>query len=265
MGGVDTGMDSVLSVHSACPGTTSNQLACNDDTNTCGSLDTGSLRDSAVTVPVNAGSIYKLRVSVYADSAANNFLLHVNLLLPANDDCASASAVTSGGTPVSNCGATQDGVSTGCRAGFNDVWYGYTATCNGNVTVDTCNANFDSVLFAYSGTACPATQARQVACNDDFCGGSGLSSHIVFAATSGQAFLIRFASFDPAQSGSATMTVSCSVSCPCDWNRDAHLNSQDFFDFLTSFFAANADFNHDGITNSQDFFDFLSCLFAGCP
>ncbi len=55
--------------------------------------------------------------------------------------------------------------------------------------------------------------------------------------------------------------------CPCDWNHDAHVDSPDFFDFLTSFFNGNADFNHDGVTNSQDFFDFLSCFFAppvGC-
>jgi PKD repeat protein len=39
----------------------------------------------------------------------------------------------------------------------------------------------------------------------------------------------------PTTSDPATLTVT--VSCPCDWNLDTILNSQDFFDFLSAFFA----------------------------
>ncbi len=54
--------------------------------------------------------------------------------------------------------------------------------------------------------------------------------------------------------------------CAADFNADGEVNSQDFFDFLTAFFASEpgADFNHDGFVNSQDFFDFLTAFFAGC-
>ena len=54
--------------------------------------------------------------------------------------------------------------------------------------------------------------------------------------------------------------------CRADFNSDDAVNSQDFFDFVTAFFALtpNADFNTDGEVNSQDFFDFLTAFFAGC-
>jgi hypothetical protein len=58
-------------------------------------------------------------------------------------------------------------------------------------------------------------------------------------------------------------TRRCAAALP-DWNLSGCVDSQDFFDFLTAFFAGAADFNSDGITNSQDFFDFLTAFFAGC-
>jgi hypothetical protein len=65
--------------------------------------------------------------------------------------------------------------------------------------------------------------------------------------------------------GAATAVAQFgSCGCPCDWNLNGTLDSQDFFDFLNAFFVNNADFNHSGVTNSQDFFDFLDCFFAGC-
>jgi uncharacterized membrane protein len=61
-------------------------------------------------------------------------------------------------------------------------------------------------------------------------------------------------------------TLSGGPECAADFNRDSELNSQDFFDFLVAFFAAepSADFNADARINSQDFFDFLAAFFEGC-
>jgi uncharacterized membrane protein len=56
------------------------------------------------------------------------------------------------------------------------------------------------------------------------------------------------------------------VPCPSDFNNDFNINSQDFFDFLTAYFAGQptADINHSGHVNTLDFFDFLAAFFTGC-
>jgi len=62
------------------------------------------------------------------------------------------------------------------------------------------------------------------------------------------------------------MTMTLAPTCLADFNHDGVANSQDFFDFLGSFFANEpaADINTDGAINSQDLFDFLGAFFTGC-
>ncbi len=52
--------------------------------------------------------------------------------------------------------------------------------------------------------------------------------------------------------------------CPCDFNGDYDLNTQDFFDYMSTFWntEARANFNRDAVVNSQDFFDYLACFFT---
>ncbi len=80
LGGEDNGMDSVLSIHTACPGTVNNEIACNDDAKDgCGGKDAGIKRDSAVEVPLNAGQTVYIRVSMYTEHIPGHFMLTVAL------------------------------------------------------------------------------------------------------------------------------------------------------------------------------------------
>lgn len=52
--------------------------------------------------------------------------------------------------------------------------------------------------------------------------------------------------------------------CPCDFNDNGAMNSQDFFDFIAALMnnSPDADYNGDSVVNSQDLFDFLGCFLS---
>ncbi|MFH0982403.1 MAG: hypothetical protein V2A79_12810, partial [Planctomycetota bacterium] len=73
----DSGYDTVLSVHTGCPGTSGNQVACNDDTGWFGACSWLPTSQSALDVSVTAGNIYYIRVSG-SDGATGNYVLDVS-------------------------------------------------------------------------------------------------------------------------------------------------------------------------------------------
>jgi hypothetical protein len=76
--GVDLGVDTILSLHTGCPGTAANTIACNDDSTGCSS-DTGSLYDSRIELVILEGQSVLVRVSNYGNGMVGDFFLDVDL------------------------------------------------------------------------------------------------------------------------------------------------------------------------------------------
>ncbi|MBI1851693.1 MAG: hypothetical protein HYR85_15235 [Planctomycetes bacterium] len=188
--------DTVLSLHSACPGNAGNELDCNDDS--CNI-------QSVVGTPMTTGQSVLIRVAGW-QGATGAFTLHVSFSTsPGTDTCANALPVVAGTTIGDTLSASNDG-SANCGSSDTtpDVWYRFTATEDCRLRVNTCGSNdYDSVLSIHSG--CPGTAANTISCNDDSC---GTSSSVSTLATAGSTYWIRVSGYAGA-TGNFILNVSC--------------------------------------------------------
>ncbi len=150
---------------------------------------------------------------------------------PSNDNCANAIAIGNGTTPFNLGGATTDGPnepscafpSGGTNQNMNqDIWYTYTATCDGNLFVDTCGAaTTDTRLAVYDGFACPPA-GPPLECNDDHsnateadtgfpCVAESLAASLSVPVVQGQVYTIRVGAFSTSGtiSGADQLNVQC--------------------------------------------------------
>jgi hypothetical protein len=267
---IGSSYDTVLSVHSGCPtAADSATLVCNDDAGSSFGVV------SMVSLNVNAGTTYFIRVAGYSGGSGDYTLRIAEYLsAPTNDSCASPVTVSSGNTyTAASCKATTDGPGTGaCGANLaKDLWYRFTAPANGTLAINTCGSGFDTMLAVYPGAVCPGGALGEIACNDDAQAGTPcpatLRSSLTVGLTAGLPYMIRLGGYNGA-SGDAVLHVDFTQTppaCPCDWNHSGALSVQDIFDFLASYFGpTGADMNNSGATSVQDIFDFLACYFAGC-
>jgi len=133
-----------------------------------------------------------------------------------NDDCANATLVTPGVHPFSTVGATTDGPDqpgSDCDAFQqtnvnNDVWFEYTATCDGTSSFSTCNsADFDTRIAVYPGGQCPPSAASLILCNDDYPGCDDYTSYLEWDVVEGATYLLRIGGYSPADFGTGTFEL----------------------------------------------------------
>ncbi len=180
---------------------------------------------------------------------------------PPNDDCAAAICVADGeplaGTTVY---ATGDDVTSCASNDYADVWFVYTPTVSGSVTVSLCGSSFDTSLAVFS-----ACDGQELICNDDAC---GLQSEVTLTLTAGTAYYIRVAGYGGA-TGDYVLTVTGGEGgCACgDLDGDGDVDLDDYHAFLAAFGSCEgdpaydqaADFDGDGCVTLVDYQMWVAC------
>ena len=113
---------------------------------------------------------------------------------PVPDNCEQAEPICPGTFSGKTDGATNDGRST-CSPFPNlnkDIWFSYTPSTSGAVTVDTCGSPYSNIYLSVH-TGCPGTTANQIACDGASC--SAVWGRVTFNAVGGQKYLIRLTGY----------------------------------------------------------------------
>jgi hypothetical protein len=127
------------------------------------------------------------------------------LVRPANDNCSNAKPVgniTNQAFDTTN--ATFDGPGHYIRS--PNIWYCYTATCNGCATVSLRGSSFDTKVAVYEGCDCYPGSDDLIKSNDDF---FGQQSQATFPVKAGSQYLIEVGGFNPTIKGQGVISISC--------------------------------------------------------
>lgn len=135
---------------------------------------------------------------------------------PANDNCVDATPVSEGTFSFSNISTNLDGP-IDCDAQMTtDVWFLYTASGDGQVSIGTCDTTGtldDTTLIVYDGAVCPIAGDPCLASDDDSCGPIGFNSVVSIPVLSGVSYLVQAGGWLGSE-GDGTLTIAFVVSPP---------------------------------------------------
>jgi len=195
--------DTMLAVYDGCDCESAwdDMIGCNDDF--------GNTRQSQITFDVVAGNQYLIEVGGYALETGQGLLTTscqgVTPPPASKDDCENAKAVGDVKDLAFNTtNATFDGPGL-CMTSPN-IWYCYTASCTGDVTVSLAGSSYDTMLAVYDGCGCYPTSNDLIECNDD--AGATYQSEVTFAATIGNQYLIEIGGY-ATEKGAGLLSISC--------------------------------------------------------
>ena len=145
---------------------------------------------------------------------------------PPNDFCTNATQISGEGIfPFDNEFATEDGLNHfvcdffGFQAMPRDVWYCWTAPCDGIAFLETCGiTSVDTKIAAYDGCICLPTDTELLQCNDDAC---GFQSAISFPVVAGNQYTFRIGTFIGSPGGQGSFSIQCVNFPPNDLCEDA--------------------------------------------
>ncbi len=248
-----SGLDTRLAIYDgcSCPADASLVLACDDDGL---GFPPG---ESTTDVFVFAGQSYLVQVGTFSETTpTGGGILSIDLdpmLPPSNDDCANSVLVGSGTTNFSLENATTDGPDLAgfCDPGpsgddivHQDVWFRYTAICDGDLTIDTAGSGFDTRLAVYSSTGCPVDPSTVVACDDDGLGFPPGESSVTLTVTAGDSFLIQVGAFsETSGTGPGMLNIDCDGIVSGSPFRRGDINSDGTVDIADTIFLLNFQFS----------------------
>lgn len=160
-----------------------------------------------------ANTTYYYRVRAYNATGNSAYSAEINrttpaTMGPANNGFASRQSISGTSLTVtgSNVNATKESgePNHGGNTGGKSVWYTWTATQNGTVTIDTIGSGFDTLLGVYTGSSVGALTT--IASNDDIASGN-TASRVSFVATSGVTYQIAVDGYGGA-SGAITLHLT---------------------------------------------------------